>query len=312
MVQKENKNKILCFIRKVAPWAVFLIMLLLAVKVVHAQSYLGNEWDKYLQDVSTFAPTGKSGEELASDFILNLVRIVRNIVGGVALIMGVLYGFKLVIARGQEEVLAKQKANFLYALLGFMILIISENAASILNPERSTSAAIMDFNAARDQLRDIADYLKWLLGSVAVLMMGVASVRLITAQGEDEEITKQKRNLTWSFLGLMVVLLASNIVNAIYVLNAPDETIAASSDVAISEFAGIIRLILVFLGPLAIAFTIYAGYMYLTALSNEDRATKAKRMIVEGIVAIVIIYGAYALVNTLTSVNVSFLGTYFA
>ncbi|MFH1410220.1 MAG: pilin [Patescibacteria group bacterium] len=299
-------------IRGVTPWLAFFVLLLFTVKFAHAQSYLGDEWDKYLQGVKGFTPTGQSGEELAISFVLNLIRIVRNVVGGVALIMGVLYGVRLVISRGQEDVITKQKTNFLYALLGFIILIVSENIAQIFNPERATTAQLIDFNAARDQLRDIVSYMKWLLGSIAVLMSTVSAVRLVTAQGEEEEVTTQKRNLTWSFMGLLLVLLASNIVNAIYVVRGPDETAAAAPQAAIGEFTGIIRLLLVLLGPMAIVFTIYAGYMYLTALDNEERANKAKRMIIEGVVAIVMIFGAYALVNTLTSAELGMLSTHMA
>jgi len=234
------------------------------------------------------------------------------VVGGIALIMGILYGVRLVTARGQEDIITKQKTNFLYALMGFIILIISENVARIFNPEFATTDQLIDFDAARDQLRDIVDYMKWMLGSVAVLMFAISSLRLITAQGEEEETTKQKRNVTWSLLGLLVVLLASNLVNAVYVLKSPGEAVAAAPEAAIFEFAGIIRLILVFLGPAAIAFTIYAGFMYLTALDNEERVNKAKRMIVEGVVAIVIIYGAFALVSTLTSADIGLLSSYMA
>lgn len=310
-MQEINKNKTLRILKAITPWAVFFVLLLFTLKVANAQ-YLGEGWDKYLEGVKSYAPNNKTGEELAENFVLNLVRIVRNVVGGVALVMGVLYGFRLVISRGQEDVITKQKNNFLFALLGFMILIISENIARIFNPETATTAQIVDFDAARDQLRGIADYMKWMLGSISVLMMTISSVRLVTAQGEDEEITTQKRNVLWSFMGLLTVLLASNIINAIYVLNAPDEVQAAGAGVAVGEFTSIIRLILVFLGPMAIVFTIYAGYMWLTALDNEERATKAKRMIVEGVVAIVIIYGAYAMVNTLTSADIGLLTTHFA
>jgi len=296
--------------KAITPWVGFFVLLLFTVKMAHAQSYLGSEWDKYLQGVPGFTPTGQSGEDLAIAFTKNLIRIVRNIVGGIALIMGVLYGVKLVISRGQEDVISKQRANFLYSLLGFIILIISENVAQIFNPEKATIAQVIDFNAARDQLREVVDYMKWLLGSIAVLMSTISAIRLITAQGEDEEVTKQKRNLTWSFMGLLVVLLAGNIVNAIYVIKGPAETAAAAPKTAILELTGIIRLILVFLGPMAIAFTIYAGYMYLTALDNEERANKGKRMITAGVVAIVMIYGAYALVNTLTTANLAMLTTY--
>ena len=311
-MKKTNKNKLKRIVSVLIPWAGFFCLLLFTVKIAHAQSYLGEGWDNYLEGVKNYVSNNQTGEELAENFILNLVRIVRNIVGAVALVMGVLYGFRLVIARGQEDTITKQKNNFLYALLGFMILIISENVAKIFNPELSTAGKIIDFNAARDQLRDIANYMKWMLGSVAVLMLGISSIRLIVAQGEDDEIATQKRNITWSLLGLLVVLLASNIVNAIYVLRRPDETAAAGAEVGISELVGIIRLILVFLGPAAIAFTIYAGFMYLTALDSDERAGKAKTMIVAGVTAIVVIYAAYALVNTLTTADLTHLNTFMA
>ena len=306
----KTQNKVRRIIKVVLPWLAFFGMLLITVKIAHAQSYLGGEWDKYLGDVQTFAPTSQSGEELAISFILNAIRIVRNVVGGVALIMGVLYGVRLVISRGQEEAINQQKKNFLYALFGFMILIVSENVARIFNPEFATTDQLVDFDAARDQLRDIVDYIKWLLGSVIVLMFTISSVRMVASQGQDEEIEKQKKNMTFSFIGMLVILLASNIVNAIYVINEPRETAAASPDAAVTEITSVVRLALVFLGPMAIAFTIYAGFLYLTALDNEERATKGRRMIVYGVVAIALIYGAYAIVNTLTSANLGFLSSY--
>ncbi len=311
-MQKIDKNKVLKVLKAIAPWATFFVLLLFTLKVAHAQSYLGGDWDKYIGGVDDFTKTSKSGEDLAISFAYSIVHIVRNVIGGVALIMGVLYGVRLVISRGQEEAITKQKTNFLYAMLGFIVLIVSENIAKIFNPELATADQLVDFNAARDQLRDVVDYMKWMLGSIAVLMFTVSSVRLVTAQGEDEEVTKQKRNITWSILGLLTILLASNIVNAVYIVRAPDETVAAAPTTAIEEIAGVVRLILVFLGPVAIGFTIYAGFMFLSALDNEERATKAKRMITEGVVAIVIIYGAYAMANTVTSANLGFINTLMA
>jgi len=60
-------------------------------------------------------------------------------------------------------------------------------------------------------------------------------------------------------------------------------------------------LTLVFLGPMAIGFTIYAGIFYLMALDQEDKASKGKQMIIGGVTGVVIIYAAYALVNTIAA-----------
>jgi len=291
----------------VACSGLLLLILLFSPELSHAQEGVLGDWDRYLGGVPGFEATSQTGEELAVGFIRNLVAIVRTLVGGIALIMGIFYGLRLVLARGQEEALSKQRTNFLWLLMGFVVLIIAENVASIFNPATSTADSIIDFNATRDQFRDIVDYIKWLLGSVIVLWMSIVSFRMVTAGDDEEAINTQKKNLTWGMMGIMVILLANNIVNAIYVINGPDEVTAAPTEASISELTSLIRLILVFLGPIAVIFTIYAGFLYLTALDNEDRAGTAKKMIVAGIVAIVIIYGAYALVNTFVSADLALL-----
>ena len=282
----------------------FCLLLFIGLKTAHADSMLPIGWGDYIHDVIK-PPNRGTGEEMAISFIKNLIRIVRYLVGGVAVIMGILYGMSLIFARGKEDVIAKQKMNFLWILMGFAILIISENVASIFNPEKAEISKLIDFNAARDQLRDIVNYIKWLMGSVIVLFMTISSIRMIIAQGDEEAISAQKRNLAWSIIGMLIILLANNVVNAIYFINRPDEVISGPAQSTITIIADVVRLILVFLGPIAIIFTLIAGIMYLTALDNEERAEQAKRMIVGGITAIVIIYASYALVNTLASSGVS-------
>jgi hypothetical protein len=216
---------------------------------------------------------------------------------GVALLFGILYASSLVFARGNEDAIGKQKKNFLWAFTGFVILMVASGVSGIFNPEKATSNELINFKDARTQVLEVAKYLKWMLGSVIVLLMTVSGIRMITASGNEETIKKQKTNLIWSGIGMLVMLLASNIVNAIYVVKdgiaAPAATTTAST-----EIGGIIRLILVFLGPVAVLFTLYAGFFYMTALENEERAKKARAMIVAGVTGIVIIYAAYALVNT--------------
>jgi len=298
-------------IRIIIPIALLCLGIFIVLKTAHAQSYLGEGWDQYLKDnLKTFGVEG-DGEVLATQFIQNLIRIVRYIVGAIALVMGTIYAMSLIFARGKEEVITKQKQNFLWVFLGFVILIISENIATIFNPAKATAEQIIDFGAAQDQLRAAADYIKWLFGSIFVLLMVISSIRMITAAGEEEEITKQKRNITWSLIGMLIVLMASNIVNAIYRVKSPKEISTVAPEKAITEITGIIQLILVFLGPAAVAFTIYAGFMYLTALDNEERIQKAKRMIIGGVTGIVIIYAAYAIINTIAAEELALLPSVF-
>ena len=59
-------------------------------------------------------------------------------------------------------------------------------------------------------------------------------------------------------------------------------------------------LINVFLGVLALIFLIlmlYGGYLWMTAMGDQERITKAKETIVPAVIGIVIIVGAYAVTS---------------
>lgn len=274
----------------------------------YAQDSLGGDWDQYLRGALP-GFNGVSENTTGQDLAINLVRrgigILKFVIGAVALILGVIFAIQLIFSQGKEENITKAKQNFLWLFVGFAILMIADNIADIFNPETATSEALIDFNAGQDQLRQIANYIKWLFGSIIILLMTVSGFRMIMAGGKEEVLTKEKTHLAWSGIGMLVILLASNIVNAIYVVNAPDDIQAGETGDVITQVIGLIRLALVFLGPIVIAFTIFAGFMFLTSFNNEDQANKAKRMIIAGITGIVIIYAAFAIVNTFAGANLT-------
>lgn len=85
---------------------------------------------------------------------------------------------------------------------------------------------------------------------------------------------------------------------------------------AIGMITGWTNFLLPFVGTIAISAIVYAGFLYLTAASNEEQSGKAKKIIIWVVIGIVIIFSAYAIVNTLlgsseegggggTSVNVN-------
>jgi len=292
-------DKLIKILKTLWPVAIFCLFLFVFMNMVYAQDSLG-DWSKFLE---TKLPSfkglpGSYGEDIAINVIRRGISLIKYFVGGLGIVMGLLYSVNFVWARGKEDVIDKYRTNFLWLFLGFVIIMVSENFANIFNPEKATSNALIDFKAADDQLRSITDYLKWLMGSIIVLLMTISGVRMVLEQGNEEKVKKEKDNLIYSGIGMLVILLASNIVNAIYVVKNPDTIVAGNATLTINEIGSVIRLLLVFLGPVTIIFTIAAGFWYLTAFENEEQAKNAKNMIIAGITGIVIIYVSYALVNT--------------
>ncbi|QQR83934.1 hypothetical protein IPJ72_01895 [Candidatus Peregrinibacteria bacterium] len=192
----------------------------------------------------------------------------------------------------------------MWLLVGFIVLMIADQVALIFNPEASTSAELIPLQQARNEVLDVVRYLKWLFSAVVTIFITISAVRLVTAGGEEDTLTTEKRHLTWGGIGLLVILLANNIVSSFYVIRDTaqgSDAQAAGAETALTQMAGLIRLLLIFLGPIAVLFTIYAGFLYLSALDDDENTGKAKKLIVAGVTAIVIVYAAYALVNTFLS-----------
>ena len=59
----------------------------------------------------------------------------------------------------------------------------------------------------------------------------------------------------------------------------------------------VIRIILGFLGILAVIIVLYAGFKWMTAGGNEERVGDAKKILIAGLIGLIIIVFSYAIVN---------------
>ena len=69
----------------------------------------------------------------------------------------------------------------------------------------------------------------------------------------------------------------------------------ASAKTPENYISQIITLILSLLGVIFLGFTIYGGLMWMTAQGNEEKVTKAKDLLTEAIIGVIIVLAAYAI-----------------
>lgn len=69
----------------------------------------------------------------------------------------------------------------------------------------------------------------------------------------------------------------------------------ASSTPLTGYVSKIITALLSVLGVIFLAFTIYGGIMWMTAAGNEEKVKKARELIVESIIGVIIVLAAYAI-----------------
>lgn len=74
--------------------------------------------------------------------------------------------------------------------------------------------------------------------------------------------------------------------------------LAASGEDDVRDMAvDIIQYLITFLGLIAVAIVLYGGFVWMTASGNEDRVAKAKKIIIAGVIGLIVILSAFAIVN---------------
>ena len=64
-----------------------------------------------------------------------------------------------------------------------------------------------------------------------------------------------------------------------------------------ARIVDIVNIALGFIGLIAVIFIIYAGFKWMTAAGNEEQVSSAKKMIVQAVIGLAIIFLAWAIAN---------------
>ncbi|HBB37928.1 MAG: hypothetical protein UV82_C0012G0024 [Candidatus Magasanikbacteria bacterium GW2011_GWD2_43_18] len=71
---------------------------------------------------------------------------------------------------------------------------------------------------------------------------------------------------------------------------------AHTTDTTFAETLGVVvKTILSFVGIIFLSLMVYAGYLWMTARGESDQVDKAKKIIVQSIIGLVITVGAYSI-----------------
>jgi hypothetical protein len=70
----------------------------------------------------------------------------------------------------------------------------------------------------------------------------------------------------------------------------------------------IVRYLMTFLGIIAVIVILWGGFQWLTAGGNEDKVGGAKKTLIAGIIGLIIIIAAFAIVQVIVSTTTNILG----
>lgn len=255
-------------------------------------------------------PEGNTGVEQAKNLVGKIVNYVRLMIGAIAVLLIIISGIKLITAGGNEEVFTKQSTALVFGVIGLFIIGLAGEISEIFSPERGgflkdPNVAIQKSRLFTRTVEIIITFIKYIVGGVAVLFIVRNGLRLVLLGGNEEEVSKDKKNIFYGMLGLVVILMANPIVNKIFfkidTSKYPGlEAVQPGIDPKrlVGEIAGMTNLVAAIAGPFALLSLVAGGLMYILAGGDEEKTGKAKKIIMWSLIGLVIIYGAFAIVST--------------
>ena len=154
-----------------------------------------------------------------------------------------------------------------------------------------------------------------ILSAVAIALMVYAGIRLVFAQGGEEEYTTQKRNLVYCIIGLAVVGLSGELVRIFSVycdasgkdlagqpctvggfLSGPN-AITRSATLFNQQTQSVITFIKYIIGSIAVFSIIRSGLRLITQGGSEEHLAEDKKALLYGVIGLIFIVMADSVVT---------------
>ncbi|MBU1151978.1 pilin [Patescibacteria group bacterium] len=235
----------------------------------------------------------------------------RIIIGAIGILFITIMGLKMIMSGGDEEELTKAKRSATYLLIAFVMVSMGDELARMLDfsdgglfqGDKIDKGNIRIFER---QVELFVMFIKYIVGSYATIMLIRSALSLVTSGGEEETVTEEKKTIAYSGAGLVLLYMGDIFIKKVFFIVKEDRfTGMEGVEVAVNtikgnqEIIGITNFIVSLVGPLAVLLLIVAAILYATSGGNEEQMDQAKRIVFTTVIAIAIIYGAFAFVSTI-------------
>lgn len=231
------------------------------------------------------------------------LKIANGILAGVAFIYLVILGMKMLFSHGDTERIASYRAQFAYMMIGLAVISLAYYLGfEIFSPDKSTlddggDASLNAFNQMGD---GIIDYLRIIVATIGLMVILISGYQLITAP-EEETVQNEKSFARAFLLGIGFILLsevAIRILSGDNFADGNDTKVTASlAEEGISEIVGIVNYLLTFIAGAAFFMMVLAAFYYVISFGDEDRTSRAKKIIISNLVAGIIAFSSLVMIR---------------
>lgn len=241
------------------------------------------------------------GESQLNAVILAVTKVLRNLLGGIAVIWIVIAGIRMVMASGNEEKIKEQKSSIIYAVIGLVIILLLERLIVIIYGIPGVERSLLERpEGLSEEILGLVSFIKALIGSIAIFMIMISGIRTIATVGEEEKITEQHRSILWIIVGIIIIVVNQVFVENLYIRPVGQEEIEVSNvENIIAVIGKVLQFTLGFVGLIAFAALIYGAASMITNYGNDESVEKGKKIIKNAIIGIIVIISAFAIVSTI-------------
>lgn len=155
------------------------------------------------------------GGQPANLFLTGIPKIaifILQIAAGLSVLSIMWAGFQMVLSWGDTGKISQAKNAILFSLLGLGVSVLSQ---FIISSVVSALPSIPD-NAPTihlDIMYAIARYLRNILNAAMALAIVIGAVRMVMAQGKQDDFAKGRTMVVWAIIGALVVNFAAAIAS---------------------------------------------------------------------------------------------------
>ena len=251
--------------------------------------------------------TGQGGARNITSAIFFVIDWIKYILGSIAVLMLILNAIKMITAgKESEEEITKSKVFLKYALMGLVMVFISEEAiklaffgteGEVLQSEQTAAEFAL---GGSKLIKGIYTAVEMFMGSIAVLMIVYSALQILVGGGSEEAATAGKKRILVASIGLIIIGISELVVKDI-VFKDQGETVDVERGREL--IVSITNFLVSAIATIAVAAFVYAGFLYILNFGNEEMTGKAKKIMFGAIIGMVLAAAAFAIVSTIIPVQ---------
>lgn len=232
------------------------------------------------------------------------IKSANVVLGAIAIVYIVVIGARFVLSQGDEEAIQSAQKHFGFLVLGLLVISMAQFAGfTIFNPAQSVNPDFFVNNNIHEafyaKAMQVKIFIQVLIGGIALLSIITSAFRVMSSTGNEEVIGKEKQLIQNLFFATILIIAAEIIVTGVFYLPGANREGAANQAVSIGieQIMGLITALLSIVAAASLLMIILASLYYVISLGDEERAGRAKRLIIANVAAIVIVFSAYSVLR---------------